>query len=110
MLFVLDGWPPIHEVAKGINKEHYIHQPTDPAMADVTAQVEFDGVTATITLVYFLGEPVPAGGGGKRPGDVVGSVNPDLKQAKVRPIAKCTLTISKTGDSAWKIEKLNRPA
>jgi hypothetical protein len=111
VLFALDGWPPIHEVAKGINKEHYIHQPNDKSLADVTASVEFDGVNATIMLVYFLGEPVPAGGGGSgRPGDTVGSMDPDRPQARVRPMARCTLTIEQSGDSAWKIEKLNRPA
>jgi len=101
VLFALDAWPPIKEVPK----EAYVHAPDNPAQADVTAQVDFDGVTAHVTLVYFLGEPaLPQHGSGA---GNIGGMDPDFKPKLVRPAARCTLTIPKTGDPAWKIEKLN---
>lgn len=106
VLDALDALPPI----TGVPKKSYVHAPGDSALADVTAQVYFDGVRATVTLVYFLGEPtLPKGAGGPpAPGDTVGAPDPDYKPTPVRPIARCTLTIPKTGDPAWKIENLNR--
>ena len=47
VLFALDAWPPI----TGAAKEGYVNAPGDKSLADVTAAVEFDGVTARVTLV-----------------------------------------------------------
>jgi hypothetical protein len=106
LLSALDALPPV----KDVPKESYVHAPGDAAQQDITAQLYFDGVTATVTLTYFLGGPTPAnkGSAGPAPGDTVGSRDPSYRPTAVRPIARCTLTIPRTGDPAWKIEHLNR--
>lgn len=106
VLGALDARPPIQEVPK----DSYVHAPGDAALADVTARVEFDGVTATVILTYFLGPPAlpKSGSGPPGPGDTVGSKDPNYKPTMIRPIARCTLTIAKTGDATWKVERLNR--
>jgi len=110
VLAALDALPPVPKVPK----ESYIHAPGDRALADVTARVTFDGVTAQVILVYFVGDPVPVKGasGPPAPGDTVGGRDPNYKPSvtMVRPIARCTLVIPKTGEAAWKIEQLNRAA
>lgn len=105
VLFALDAWPPVKEVPK----ESYVNAPDNPAQKDITARVDFDGLTATINLVYFLGEPQiprnPASNGKGVPDDV-GGRDFSTKQNAVRPIVRCTLTIPKTGDPAWKVERM----
>jgi hypothetical protein len=108
-LFVLaafDALPPVTEVAR----DSFVHAPGDAKLADVTARVDFDGLTAGIELTYFLGPPTApkTGNGPPGPGDTVGSKDPNYKPAMIRPIARCTLQIPKTGDPAWKVERLNR--
>ena len=98
-------------IALQIDPQRYVDVPDDPGMSDVTARVEADGKKATIILVYFLGEPTPANGGGPMPGDEGGpggGMDPDYHPAMVRPMARCTLEIQKTGDATWKIEKTQR--
>lgn len=105
VLAALDAWPPVAQVPK----TSYVHAPGDKALADVTAQVYFDGVSAQITLVYFLGGPImPERGGPAGSGDTVGGMDPDYRPRPYRKMARCTLDIPKTGDPAWKIEHLNR--
>jgi len=106
LLGAFEALPPVTEVPK----ESFVHAPGDAKLADVTASVYFDGLTASITLTYFLGPPTaPKGGSGPPgPGDTVGSKDPNYKPSMIRPIARCTLMIPKTGDLAWKVERLNR--
>ena len=104
VLDALDAWPQV----TGVAKTSYVHAPGDKALADITAQVYWDGVSALITLVYFLSGPImPERGGPAAPGDTVGGMDPDYRPRPYRKIARCTLTIPKTGDPAWKIEHLN---
>jgi len=104
VLFALDAWPPV----PGVPKESYVHAPGDKALADITAQVYFDGAEATVTLVYFTSGPImPKPPGPPAPGDTVGSMDPDFRPKSYRQIARCTLTIPKKGDPAWKVEPLN---
>lgn len=105
VLAALAALPPITDVPS----DRFVHAPGDAALADVTARLEFDGVTATVTLTYFLGPPTPPKGTGAAPapGDV-GAREPGYKPSLVRPIARCTLTIPKAGDAAWKVERLSR--
>jgi hypothetical protein len=103
-LAALDGWPPV----TGVDRTSYVHAPGDKALADITAGVYFDGVTATVTLVYFLSGPIlPERRGPAAPGDTVGGMDPDFRPKPYRKIARCTLTIPKSGDPTWKIEPLN---
>lgn len=108
-LFVLaafDALPPITEVPR----DSYVHAPGNPKLADATARVDFTGMDAGIELTYFLSPPLmPRGGNGPPgPGDTVGGKDPNYKPSMYRQIARCTLVIPKTGDPAWKIERLNR--
>jgi len=105
LLGALDALPPVTEVPR----DSYVNAPSDRALADATAQIYFDGAQALITLTYFLSGPVmPDRGGPARPGDTVGAVDPNYQPKPYRKIARCTLTIPKTGDAAWKVEHLNR--
>ncbi len=104
VLAALDALPPV----PGVSKDSYVHAPGDKALADITAQVYSSGSTATITLVYYLSGPImPERGGPAGPGDTVGDVDPDYKPKPYRKIARCTLTIPKTGEPSWKVEHLN---
>jgi hypothetical protein len=99
-LTALDALPPV----TGVAKDAYIHDPKQP---DLTAQLYSDGVTALVTLTYFLSGPIlPDRGGPAAPGDT-GSRYPNYKPKPYRKIARCTLTIPKAGDATWKIENLN---
>lgn len=110
VLTALDALPPV----TGVKKESYIHVPGDSALSGVTARVYYDGLNARVTLSYFVGDPTPikGAGGPPGPGDTVGAPDPDYKPTvtKVRPVARCTLTISKSGDASWTIEQINLPA
>lgn len=107
-LFVLaafDALPPVTEVPRG----SFVHAPGDPKLADLTASVYADGLFAQIQLTYMVGQPVwpKSGNGPPGPGDTVGSKDPDYKPKMIQPIIRCTLELHKTGDPAWKMERLN---
>jgi hypothetical protein len=105
VLAALDALPPV----TGVAKESYVHAPGDKKLADATAQIYFDGVTATVTLFYFLSGPImPGSGGSAAPGDTVGGMAPGYQPKPYRKVARCTLTIPKAGDPAWMVENLNR--
>jgi hypothetical protein len=105
LLGALDAWPSVTPAPK----EPYVHAPGDPALADATAQIYFDGISALITLVYFLSGPImPERGGPAAPGDTAGGMDPNYRPKPYRKMARCTLTIPKSGDAAWKVEYLNR--
>jgi hypothetical protein len=104
VLAALDAWPPVQDVPK----ESYVNAPGDKKLADLTAQVYFDGVSAQITLVYFLSGPLmPGSGGPAAPGDTVGSRDPNFQPKPYRKIARCTLMIPQKGEPTWKVENLN---
>ncbi|MEJ7599690.1 MAG: hypothetical protein WKG01_17415 [Kofleriaceae bacterium] len=101
VLGVLDAWPPV----KGVRKEAYVHTPDNPGMAGSTARVEFDGASARVTLVYFLGEPKLLQGA--QPGDEVGGMGSDFRPSMIREALRCVLTIPRTGAPVWEVTPVN---
>ncbi|HET9624885.1 MAG TPA: hypothetical protein VFP84_26135 [Kofleriaceae bacterium] len=105
VLRALDALPPVTDVPR----DSFVHAPGDAKLADLTASLYADGLFAQIQLTYLVGQPVwpKSGNGPAGPGDTVGSKDPDFKPKMIQPILRATLMIQKSGDPAWKLERLN---
>jgi hypothetical protein len=103
-LWALDALPDVKPLAA----EGYVHVANNPRLADITANIEWDGQSAHIVLHYFKPEPalpkdVRVSGSGPSGTAVGGSAG----NGKIRALVRMTLDVPEKGDAAWRREDLN---
>lgn len=102
-LWALDALPRVDP----LSPEGYINVPNNKRLADLTARIEWDGLSAHIVLHYFKPEPkLPPNvnpGGGSPQGTAVGG----RLGGTTRDLVRMTLDIPETGDSAWRREDIH---